>query len=151
MYKRKKNEIYQRTNRVSGVGMATSFERGVCRLIDAGSKPINWSNSHPPLMDGVDAFRFPPPCVWGCACHQTAWPCLKFRTVHPWNIDIPCWISQGQYQRTLSSPLARVVTEERARVYACVILPVYRKLRIPNFVEIRGEEISSNPSACNNF
>lgn len=69
MYKREKNEIYERnerrTNRVSGVGMATSFERGVCRLIDAGSKPINWSNSHPPLIDGVDAFRFPPPACEG--------------------------------------------------------------------------------------
>jgi len=76
-----------RTNRVSGVGMATGFEHGVCRLIDAGSKPINWSNSSP--FDGRGGrISVSSPCVRGCACHQTAWPCLKFRTLHPWNIDI---------------------------------------------------------------
>lgn len=112
----------QRTNRVSGVGMATGFERGVCRLIDAGSKPINWSNSSP--FDGRGGrISVSSLCVRGCACHQTAWPCLKFRTVHPSNIDIPrwqSWISQGQYQSTLSGTLARVVMERtRMCVYIC--------------------------------
>lgn len=62
---RGKNPIYrrneQRTNRVSGVGMATGFERVVCRLIDAPAPNPSIGRIHPPLMDGVDAFRFPPP------------------------------------------------------------------------------------------
>ena len=86
--------------------MATGFELRVRRLIDIGPKPINWSNSSPfQRMGGrVDAFRFPPPCVRGCVCHQTARPCLKFRAIQPWNIDIPCQrsrIPQGRHQRTL--------------------------------------------------
>lgn len=87
--------------------MATGFELRVRRLIDIGPKPINWSNSSPFQRtggEGVDAFRFPPPCVRGCVCHQTARPCLKFRAIQPWNIDIPCQrsrIPQGRHQRTL--------------------------------------------------
>lgn len=67
--------------------MATGFERGVCRLIDATAPNLSIGRIHPPLMDGVDAFRFPPPTHEGARCHQTAWPCLKFRTIH-WNISI---------------------------------------------------------------
>ena len=61
--------------------MATDFERRVCRLIDADSKPINWSNSSPFDRRG-GRISVSSLCVRGCACHQAAWPCLKFRTVH---------------------------------------------------------------------
>lgn len=52
-----------RTNRVSGVGMATSFERGVCRLIDASSLSPNPSigRIHIPLWwTGWTHFGFLP-------------------------------------------------------------------------------------------
>lgn len=49
-----------RSNKVSGVGMATGFEHGVCRLIDVPASNPSIGRIHPRLMDGVDAFRFPP-------------------------------------------------------------------------------------------
>lgn len=92
-----------RTNRVSGIGMAIGFVLRVCRLIDSRPKPINWSNSSP--SDGRGGrISISTPCVRGCVCHQTARPCLKFRAIQPWNIDIPCQhsrIPQGRHQRTL--------------------------------------------------
>lgn len=80
--------------------MASGFERVVCRLIDAPASNPSIGRIHPPLMDGVDAFRFPPPLrARGCACHQTAWPCLKFRTgtavEYRYSLLATLWISQG--------------------------------------------------------
>lgn len=86
--------------------MAIGFELRVCRLIDIDPppKPINWSNSSPYGVPRGGRISISTPCVRGCVCHQTARPCLKFRAIQPWNIDIPCHrsrIPQGRHQRTL--------------------------------------------------
>jgi len=98
--------------------MATDFERRVCRLIDADSKPINWSNSSPFDRRG-GRISVSSLCMRGCACHQTAWPCLKFRTVHMsiFPVGNPGFLKdniKGHYWALL----VRVVTKKRVRIYA---------------------------------
>lgn len=145
----KKIPIYwrneQRTNRVSGVGMATGFERGVCRLIDAGSKPINWSNSSP--FDGRGGrISVSSLCVRGCACHQTAWPCLKFRTPAEYRYSP---LAIPNFSRTISKdiigPTCACDCAEDARGHACMCMYVHnRKLQIANFVKMRKDQQKSN-------
>lgn len=120
-----KNPIYrqneQRTNRVSGVGMATGFERVVCRLIDAPAPNPSIGRIHPPLMDGVDAFRFPPPLRARVRLSSNGLAMLEISYGFTYGISIFPAGNSLDFSRTISKDiigpmLARAVTLERAYV-----------------------------------
>lgn len=136
-HERKKIPIYwrseQRTNRVSGVGMATGFERGVCRLIDAGSKPINWSNSSP--FDGrggrISGFL---PLRTRVRLSSNGLAMLEIsytRRISIFPVGNPEFLKdniKGHYRAHL-----RVWLRKNARGHICIYMYVHnRKLRIAN-------------------
>lgn len=115
--------------------MAIGFELRVCRLIDIGPQTHQLVEFVPLWRTGWTHFDFHPLRVRGCVCHQTARPCLKFRAIQPWNIDIPCQrsrIPQGRHQRTLfATDYVRVATISLVKLETS---PSYRFLRSkPNY------------------